>query len=80
MRFDIVGPITEQRTIAAGRRIRELGRIVKAYGPGWWRKRAGTAWVRYADGTMRLAELHWYEAGGVGRREIKIKRHIEFTP
>ena len=80
MRFDIIGPIVEQRTLAAGRRIRELRRIVRAYGQGRWRKRAGTAWVRRADGTMRLAELHWYEAPGIGRRELKIKRYLELFP
>jgi len=36
--------------------------------------------VRHADGTMRLAELHWYEAAGIGRREIKTKRYLDFVP
>lgn len=80
MRFDVVGSIMEQRTLAAGHRIRELRRIVRTYGQGRWRKRAGIAWVRHADGTKRLAELHWYEATGVGRRELKIKRHLDRFP
>jgi hypothetical protein len=80
MRFDIVGPITEQRTIAVGSCFRELSRIMKRYAPGRWRKLAGTAWVRHADGSVRLAELPWYEAAAFGRREIKIKRYIDLIP
>jgi hypothetical protein len=63
-------------TIAAGRQIRAIRRLVKAHGPGYWRKRKGIAWVRLADGTVRLAELHWYEATGVGRKELKIKQYL----
>jgi len=77
MRFDIVGPIRERRTIAAGGRIRGLAAIVTKYGPGRWRKMAGCAWVRFADGTTRLAEVHWYEATGIGRRNLKIKRYLD---
>ncbi|MGH7627876.1 MAG: hypothetical protein ACREOF_00485 [Gemmatimonadales bacterium] len=80
MQFEVIGPITEQRTIAVGRRIRELGRILRRHGPGSWRKRSGIAWVREPDGTTRLAELHWYEATGVGRREFKIKRYLDIDP
>ena len=77
MRFDVVGQIREQRTIAAGRRIRDLAVIEAKYGPGRWRKMAGSAWVRFADGTTRLAEVHWYEATGIGRRNLKIKRYLD---
>lgn len=61
--------------MAIGRRIRELDRLIRVYGPGRWRKRKGEAFVRLADGTVRRAELHWYEASGIGRKEMKIKRY-----
>ena len=77
MPFEVVGPIIEQRTIAIGRRIRGLAAITKRYGAGRWRKMSGRAWVRLGDGTMRLAELHWYEATGIGRRNMKIKRYLD---
>jgi hypothetical protein len=60
-------------TIASGRAIRELRRLRRRYGKGRWRKRKGWASVRLLDGTVHRAELHWYEAHGVGRREMKIK-------
>ena len=53
---------------AAG--IRELGRLRKRYGPGRWRKMKGVATIRLADGRVRRAELHWYEAHGIGRKEV----------
>ena len=56
--------------------IRELPRLKKLYGPGRWRKRKGVARVRLSDASEHIAELHWYEASGVGRKEIKIKRII----
>jgi hypothetical protein len=77
MPFEVVGPITEQRTIAIGRQIRDLPAIVNQHGAGRWRKMSGCAWVRLGDGTVRLAELHWYEATGIGRRSMKIKRYLD---
>lgn len=74
--LEIVGDIGDVEAIAAGRRIRELRRLRKAYGPGRWRKLKGIAAVRLADRSVRLAEVHWYEAHGIGRKEIKIKRFI----
>lgn len=74
--FRVVGEISGVTTIAVGRRIRELARLLKRYGPGRWRKRKGTAWIASPDGTVRRAELHWYEATGVGRKELKIKRYL----
>jgi len=59
-----------------GRRIRELPRLLKFYGPGRWRKRKGIARIRLDDGTIRTAEIHWYEAHGIGRKELKIKRFV----
>jgi hypothetical protein len=73
----IVGRVTRVETISQGRKIRELGRLERTYGPGQWRKRKGVARVRLPDGSMSLAELHWYEAHGIGRREFKLKRLIE---
>jgi hypothetical protein len=80
MRFEVIGPITGQRTIVVGTRIRELRRLVATHGRGRWRKMAGVAWVRRFDGRTRLAELHWYEATGIGRREIRIKRYLHVIP
>jgi hypothetical protein len=72
--FAIIGPLVCVETIAAGSGIRELRRLRKLYGPGRWRKRKGYARIRLADGETALAELHWYEATGIGKREFKIKR------
>lgn len=73
MQFEIVGEIDQIETFAAGSGIRELARLRKTYGDARWRKRKGIAHIRLGDGSMRLAELHWYEASGVGRKEFKIK-------
>jgi hypothetical protein len=74
--FQIVGRLRHVRTIARGRKIRELRRLRKAYGTGAWRKRKGIATIRLLDGASRTAELHWYEAHGVGRKEFKVKRFL----
>ena len=73
MDFEIVGRIRDPETIAAGQAIRELGRLRRRYGSGRWRKRRGVAAVRLRDGTVHTAEVHWYEAHGIGRWELKIK-------
>jgi hypothetical protein len=73
MDFDIVGEITEIETIAVGTRIRDRSRLRKQYGKAKWRKLKGVASVRLPDGTIRLAEVHWYEAHGVGKKEFKLK-------
>ena len=77
MQFDIVGPITQIETFAIGAAIRELERLRRIYGPGRWRKRKGIARIRLTDGSLHRAELHWYEASGVGRREYKIKAYLD---
>ena len=77
MHFTIVGPIKNVSTIAIGKAIRELPRLRRIYGRGRWRKRKGIAIVRLPDGTLRRAELHWYEAHGIGRKEYKIKRYLD---
>ena len=75
--FEIVGEIANPETIAAGSSIREVARLRKLYGRGRWRKCKGIGRVRLEDGEVRLAEVHWYEAHGIGRREFKIKRYID---
>jgi hypothetical protein len=75
--FEIQGKIVDPETFATGTAIRELPRLRKLYGPGRWRKRKGSANVRLPDGTIRKAELHWYEASGIGKREFKIKRFVD---
>ena len=77
MEFEIVGEIAHVETFAVGSSIREIGRLRKLYGRARWRKRKGIARVRLPDGTTRLAEVHWYEAHGIGRREFKIKRYVD---
>jgi hypothetical protein len=77
MVFEIVGEITGVEIIAAGPGIRVLRYLRKAYGRGRWRKLKGTATVRLPNGTLRQVELHWYEAHGKGKRDIKIKRYLD---
>jgi hypothetical protein len=77
MHFEITGEVTHAETFATGSSIRELARLRKLYGRGRWRKRKGVARVRLPDGAVRLAEVHWYEAHGIGRKEFKIKRYID---
>ena len=74
MRFEILDEISDIETFATGSRIREIARLRKTYGAGRRRKRKGIARVRLADGTIHSAEVHWYEAGGIGRKEYKIKQ------
>jgi hypothetical protein len=75
--FDIVGEFSDVETIATGRGIRELPRLRRWYGKGRWRKMKGTARVRLRNGRIRLVELHWYEAHGIGKKEIKRKRYLD---
>ncbi len=73
MDFELAGEITNIEVIAIGNSIRELARLRKKYGKGRWRKLKGIARVRLPDGFLGEAEVHWYEAHGIGKREIKIK-------
>ena len=77
MHFEIIGEIADVETFSIGASIREIGRLRKFYGRGRWRKRKGFARVRLSDGTIRLAEIHWYEAHGIGRKEFKLKQFID---
>lgn len=73
MDFEIIGQIRDVETIAVGRAIRGIARLRKRYGGGRWKKLKGVAMVRLRDGTIHTAEVHWYEAHGIGRKELKIK-------
>lgn len=77
MNFEILGDIESVETFASGRGIRELARLTRIYGRGRWRKRKGMATIRFSNGTQRTAELLWYEATGIGRKEYKIKRYLD---
>jgi len=75
--FKILENLRAVETIATGRQIRELARLRRIYGPGRWRKRKGVGRVLLSDGAIRLAEIHWYEAHGIGSYEHKIKRYLD---
>jgi hypothetical protein len=75
--FEIIGTIADVETIAAGRVIRELLRLQEQFRKGRWRKLKGIASIRLSDGTIRMAEVHWYEAHGIGKRNQKIKRFLD---
>jgi hypothetical protein len=77
MDFEIVGQIEHIETIAVGSSIRNLDYLHKVYGKGRWRKLKGIATVRLPNGNLRRVEMHWYEAHGIGRRDLKIKRYLD---
>lgn len=77
MKLELVGRITQIEIIATGSGIRVRRHLRKAYGPGRWRKLKGIATVRLPNGALRRVEIHWYEAHGIGRRDLKIKRYLE---
>jgi hypothetical protein len=76
MHLEILGDLTDVETIATGSGIREIARLRKRYGRGRWRKRKGNAEVRLGSGEIVRAEVHWYEATGIGKREFKIKHFL----
>ncbi len=77
MFFEVIGDITNIERIAVSGSIRDLERLRKNYGPGRWRKLKGFALVRLEDGTKCDAELHWYEAHGIGKREMRVKELLD---
>ena len=74
--FTLIGDIERVENIAVNHQIRGLRRLVEKYGEGRWFKRRGLAMVKFADGTIERVELHWYEANGIGKKDIKIKRTL----
>lgn len=77
MDFEITGTISDVEIIATGNSIREIARLRKFYGKGRWRKMKGFAQIMLRDKTVFQAELHWYQANGIGKKEIKIKRYLK---
>ncbi len=77
MYFEIISDIERIEQIAVGGKIRDIMRLRKQYGSGRWRKLKGVATVRLQRGNIRKAELHWYEAHGIGRKKIKIKEFLD---
>lgn len=77
MHFEIIDEIYDIETIAVGGRIRDIMRLQKQFGVGRWRKMKGIAKVRLQSGRVRNAELHWYEAHGIGKKKMKIKRFLD---
>jgi hypothetical protein len=75
--FEVIGRIRGIEVIAVGGKIREIVRLQKQFGRGRWRKLKGVAEIRLADGTIRIAEIHWYEAHGIGKRKLKLKRLLD---
>lgn len=77
MHFQLLSEIENIETVAVGGRIRDIMRLRRQFGPGRWRKLNGIARVQLASGNVRMAEVHWYEAHGVGRKKMKIKRFLD---
>jgi hypothetical protein len=77
LKFDVIGEIEQIETIAVGRGVKVRTFLRKTYGPGRWRKRKGIGTVRLPNGNARRVELHWYEAHGVGKRDMKIKKYLD---
>jgi len=77
MHFEIVGEISDIETIATGREIRILSILRRRYGGRNWRKLKGRAKIRLSDGSIRIAEVHWFEAHGIGKRKMRIKRFLD---
>jgi len=75
--FEIIGEIEEIENIAIGGKIRDIMRLQKQFGPARWRKLKEFATVRLQSGNIRKSELHWYEAHGVGKKKLKIKRFLD---
>jgi hypothetical protein len=77
VKFRIIGDLEFVETIAEGSAIRELARLIEKFGKGRWRKRKAIAHLLFEDGQRRVAELHWYEAHGIGKRKMKVKHYFD---
>ena len=73
MYFEISGSIQGIEIIAKGSGVRARKWLNQRYGRHHWCKMKGISTVKLKGGRMRLAEVHWYEAHGVGEKEFKIK-------
>jgi len=76
VKFELISTITNVETIASGTGLRDRRRLSRLYGRGNWRKMKGRATVRLSDGTICDAEIHWYEAHGIGKKELKFKKPL----
>lgn len=77
MKFELISEITAIETIAVGSKIRDLARLQRQFGKGRWRKLKGIGKVRFRNGRVRRVELHWYEAHGIGKKKMKVKRYLD---
>ncbi len=77
MSIEVIGEIKDVDVIAVGKSIREITRLKRTYGYGRWRKLKGIAKIRLPDGTVFKAEIYWYEAHAIGRKEVKVKRILD---
>ena len=77
MTFEVIGEIEAVETVATGASVKVRSVLRKVYGQGRWRKRKGIGTVRLSNGNIRRVELHWYEAHGIGRRDLKIKNYLD---
>ena len=76
VQFEVLGDLVHVETIASGKGVRDRRRLIRQYGAGKWRKMKGIATVKLSDGTICDAELHWYEAHGIGKKEFKFKKPV----
>lgn len=77
MDFEIIGKISDIEIIAVGSKIRILPFLQEKFGRGRWRKLKGVAQVRLSNGEIRLAEIHWFEAHGIGKKFLRIKHYLD---
>ena len=77
MHFEVIGEISGITVIAVSKSIREIDRLEQQFGKGRWRKLKGNGTVRLSNGSVRRAEIHWYEAHGIGKKKLKIKRFLD---
>ncbi len=77
MDLEILSEIENIETIASGRGVHIRRYLDRTYGSGYWRKMKGVATVRLADSVVCRAEIHWFEAHGRGRKDLKIKKVIQ---
>jgi hypothetical protein len=77
MDFEILGKIADTEIIAIGSKIRILTFLQQEFGKGRWRKLKGIARVKLSNGEIRMAEVHWFEAHGIGKKFLRIKHYLD---